>query len=94
MKTTLGSWRYLPEFDAVVVVQGNEVKAVADFGKTDLTEKEANAKLMGAAKELLEGVKEAKGIIMELCQSFGVPLPQATLDRIDAAVKKATGGQL
>ena len=58
MKHTPGPWLYLPEFNAVVVFQGHKVKAVADFGKTDLPEKEANAKLMSASKELLEALVE------------------------------------
>jgi len=85
MKTTPESWHYLPEFDAVVVVQGNEVKAVADFGKTTLPEKEANARLMGAAKELLKALE-----VVRDCPEF-IHLFPGTKELIFQAIKKATG---
>lgn len=54
---TTGTWRYAPELSAVVVISGGQVKAVADFGKTDLPEIDANARLIARAPELLQVLK-------------------------------------
>jgi len=57
MSYTKGKWFYAPEYSAVRVVYSHALKAVADFGKIDLPEKEANAKLISAAPDLLEALK-------------------------------------
>lgn len=57
---TPGNWRYEPEFGAVVVVVGHELKAVADFGKCDLPGTHANGRLMAASKELLEALQDTQ----------------------------------
>ena len=52
MTYTIGTWRYSDCQSAIVVIQGNKLKAVADFGKCDLPETRDNAQLMSASKEM------------------------------------------
>lgn len=56
---TGGDWYYEPRFSAVVVIKGHEVKAVADFGKCDLPEVEANARIIAAAPKTRALLAEA-----------------------------------
>jgi hypothetical protein len=51
----------------------------------------ANAHMMAAAKLSHDANVELAAIVRELCATFKVPLPQASLDRSDAAAGKATG---
>ena len=60
---------------------------VRDFN----AEQQANARLIAAAPESHACNVELAGIVRELCRVFGIPLPQASLDRSDAAIAKATG---
>lgn len=54
---TDGSWSYAKDFSAVVVCKGNELKVVADLGKSDLAEAEANGHLLGAAKDIFDAAE-------------------------------------
>ncbi len=58
MTHTKGTWKYNKEFSAVVVYTDHKIKAVADFGKVDSPETEANGYLIAAAPELLAALQE------------------------------------
>ena len=88
---TQGTWRYAPEFSAVVVLHDYELKAVADFGKCDLQETEANARLIAAAPELLEALQKfADGYRAAVNGKSSMHMPKALADA-DAAIAKAIG---
>lgn len=57
----------------------------------DYREANANARLIAAAPDNYSSNIELAGIVRELCAAYGHPLPQASLDRSDAAIAK-TGG--
>jgi hypothetical protein len=52
---------------------------------------EANARLIAAAPENYACNVELAKIVRELCAAYNHPLPQASLDRSDAAIAKAEG---
>lgn len=91
-KHTPGTWTYNAEFSAVVVVHDYKLKAVADFGKTDLPETEENALLMAASKELLEALQ---GLLIA-AQRMPQPVTHDGLELADKlaqariAIRKAT----
>lgn len=62
---------------------------VRDFN----AEQQANARLIAAAPESHASNVELAALVRELCRVFGIPLPQAALDRSDAAITKATGSK-
>lgn len=72
-------------------VQGGWV--VTGRQRTDAEELEATARLLEAAPELLKALIESRKRIIELCSAYSNPLPVASLERIDAAIAKATGAQ-
>lgn len=84
-KPTAGTWTYNPDFSAVVVIHDYKVKAVADFGKTDLPETEANARLVAAAPELLEALQRATDLLARY------PAHTEAWRQGRAAITKATG---
>ena len=51
------------------------------------------ARLLEAAPDLLKALIESRKRIIELCSAYSNPLPLASLERIDAAIAKATGAQ-
>ena len=95
---TQGSWWYDEELNAVVTVVGPRVVAVADFGKIDCPE--ANARLIAAAPELLEALRDALNLIDDLMPGVRhIPLQDyAALNntpiKARAVIAKATGGTL
>lgn len=52
---------------------------------------QANAALIAAAPELKSCTEELAAIVREMCAAFGIPTPDATLERADAALSKARG---
>ena len=52
---------------------------------------DADARLIAAAPENFECNQELAAIVRELCGAYGIPLPESTLARSDAAIAKATG---
>jgi hypothetical protein len=51
---------------------------------------EVNARLISAAPELLIVSMELTKVIIDICTSFGIPLPVASLNLSNIAIKKAT----
>ena len=51
----------------------------------------ADARLVAAAPDNYECNIELAAIVRELCAVYNHPLPQASLDRSDAAISKARG---
>lgn len=82
---TPGAWGYAPELSIVVVIRDRKVKVVADFGKCDLPEAEANARLIAAAPDLLAALVAIADDADEETQSGQVILATAR-----AAIAKAT----
>ena len=76
-KHTPGTWRFAPELSAVVVIRDHKVKAVADFGKNDLPECEANGRLIAAAPDLLQALEIALTALD--CDVENGPLPPVSL---------------
>ena len=56
-----------------------------------ITVDKADARLIAAAPENFECNQELAAIVRELCGAYGIPLPESTLARSDAAIAKATG---
>lgn len=90
---TPGPWRYIPDFSAVTIIRNHELKAVADFGKVDLPETEANARLIAAAPELLAALEDAEFILRKAAQVAGPMRDSFARSADDArnAIKKAKG---
>ena len=59
--------------------------------KIGAEEQQANAALIAAAPELFEALEEAYSQVKELCQTFNVPLPDASFVRYESALAKARG---
>jgi len=53
-------------------------------------EMHANGKLMTAAPELLGALKIMHQHVLELCLTHGMPLPEASIEKSSAAIRKAT----
>jgi len=73
MKTTShtnGPWSYWPDSCGGVVTQDKTACHVCV--PTDRPEKEANARLIAAAPELLESLDMIAGLLPVLCANFGV----------------------
>jgi hypothetical protein len=81
-KFTPGPWDYEANLSAIVVVRDHKVKLVADLGKVDLPEAEANAQLIAAAPELLEALRGVLRVADRATVEF---------DAARAAIAKATG---
>lgn len=82
-KHTQGTWYYDPDLSAVVAVVGHKVKVIADFGKVDLPECEANAKLIESAPKLLAA--------LERCVRYGGLFPDLAAEAA-AVITEVTGG--
>ena len=52
---------------------------------------EANAHLIAASPLMFEALEEARSQIIEVCQSTGTPLPEASIERYDTALQQARG---
>ena len=90
MKLTPGTWRYDKGFAAIVVVHNHELRAVADFGKVDLPDTDANARLMAASKLLL-GALEAVTDYAQDCAADRDERPRCISAALEA-IKKAREG--
>lgn len=51
-------------------------------------------KLLAINAELVEALKVANAHVLELCTVFGIPLPDASIEKTSAALAKAEGGEL
>jgi len=59
MQPTAGTWIYSKQLNAVVVGRSDgTIKHVADLGKSDLPETEANGFMLAASKDLLEAAEK------------------------------------
>ena len=90
MKHTTGNWRsFTDNANGFGVTNGNTVIAIA--GETDLKENEANANLIAAAPELLEGCKfglERMEAELERCGGVSGYL-EPRIEKVKQAVAKA-----
>lgn len=86
-KHTPGPWTFAPDLSAVVVVQDHRVRAVADFGKIDLPETEANARLIAAAPETATERDRLKNLNAELVTAI-----KGLLVEVDAYLDYARAG--
>jgi hypothetical protein len=75
-KHTPGPWYYEAKLSAVVVVRDHKVKLVADLGKVDLPEAEANAQLIAAAPDLYSAAEWALSTIAEYRAGGGIETDQ------------------
>lgn len=88
---TPGPWAYYPDAVAVCVVRNHTVKVLADFGKCDLPETEANARLIAAAPELLEAISTMLGAAEADCLDDKSNVWRSAMIGARAAIAKATG---
>ena len=51
----------------------------------------ANIRLIAAAPELLAALIEARAQVADICLSYRIPFPEASMVRYDDAIDKATG---
>jgi len=62
------------------------------FGRKDFADNHrAIAEKLRQHEDLVEALEEARKQIIEVCQSTGTPLPEASIERYDAALKQARG---
>tara|TARA_R110000868_G_scaffold29733_3_gene110536 strand:- start:138 stop:443 length:306 start_codon:yes stop_codon:yes gene_type:complete len=96
---TPGPWSvvdgYYPGFKEIT---GPSFKLSVVMLAIDLTEdsyqkRTADLNLIAAAPENYASNKELASIVRELCRAYSHPLPEASLDRSDAAIAKAEGEQ-
>lgn len=52
---------------------------------------EANAHLISAAPNMAEALEDITNKVIELCQSYGHPLPEYSIDMARKALSKAKG---
>lgn len=101
-KHTPGPWKVLPQGDAnAYVILTNDKRWVIAFsqnGEIWMPEQAANAKLIEAAPDLLEAIKELlgyegytrKGIAKEWLKGASFEKFGDTLRKVEAAIEKAT----
>ncbi len=84
---TPGPWKILVPDGSMIVANGHHIASVAMGGPIDGPEDRANARLIAAAPDLLAALKEAADFVQPFNRASDL------LDRIDAAIASATGGQ-
>lgn len=100
MKTaqhTPGPWIYYPDGNAICVVKTHVLKVIADadFGHVDIPEREANARLIAAAPDLLAALDMLAGWVDANREPEVTSEGQQAawiLETARAAIAKATGG--
>lgn len=73
-----------------LIYHGDGECAVDEVSKADYDEHEGPKRILYTAPpRVVDGLlRESAEIITELCNAYGHPFPQATLDRIQAALEK------
>jgi len=92
MTHTQGPWSYIGNGDVVAKSDkycGGE-KDIASVFLTVNDEDEANARLIAAAPELLEALKDMLDGHEDACTGYG----EGAADKARAAIAKATGGEI
>ena len=101
-KHTPGPWSQVPQSDGSTLIArryetGNQMKPmglrIVGFTmarKDSLQEDEANARLIAAAPELLEALKDMLDGHEDACTGYG----EGAADKARAAIAKATGGEV
>ena len=89
---TPGPWKANFAISGSVYIFGGDRNFACVFDEwRDEANQEANANLIAAAPDNYECNIELAAIVRELCAMYNHPLPQASLDRSDAALAKARG---
>lgn len=87
-----GPWAYQEDSDAYThIVRGPGNRFICQLAQTPSAEIEANARLIAAAPELLEALKDLIGWVPGGVH-FHTDAPQKAVERASAAIAKATGG--
>ena len=84
LSSDLGAIRY-------ITADGKTIASVWCRRDTEQDEALANAHMLSAAKASHEANVELAAIVREICASYKIPLPEASLDRSRLAAAQATG---